>query len=76
MDTLSGAENLSKLLSPFWKGIFSKRKEFAPNGSKFFPFRVDPFSEENWCIESKEEVKKRLLSLYKLQKMYQVPIKS
>ena len=28
-------------LSPFWKG--SKRIEFAPKGSKFFPFTVDPF---------------------------------
>ena len=28
----------------------SKRKEFAPNGSKFFPFRVDPFSEGRKCI--------------------------
>ena len=30
---------------PFWKGIHSKRKEFAPQGSKFFPFREDPLSE-------------------------------
>ena len=30
---------------PFGKEVFSKRKEF-PRGSKFFPFRVDPFSEE------------------------------
>ena len=28
-----------------YKGIFTKRKEFAPRGSKFFPFRADPFSE-------------------------------
>ena len=34
---------------PFWKGVFSKRKEFAPRGSKFFPFRVDPFSEGMQC---------------------------
>ena len=27
------------------KGVYSKKKEFAPTGSKFFPFRVDPFSE-------------------------------
>ena len=27
------------------KGIYFKRKEFAPRGSKFFPFRVEPFSE-------------------------------
>ena len=25
------------------EGIYSKRKEFAPHGSKFFSFRVDPF---------------------------------
>ena len=29
----------------FWKGVYSKRKEFAPMGSKFSPFRIDPFSE-------------------------------
>ena len=33
---------------PFWKGVYSKRKEFAPKGSKFFPFRVEPFSEGDW----------------------------
>ena len=32
--------------SIFWKGIFSKRKEFAPMGSKFFPFKKYPFLEE------------------------------
>ena len=30
---------------PSKKGVLSKRKEFAPMGSKFFPFRVDPFLE-------------------------------
>ena len=29
----------------FWKGVYCNRKEFAPTGSKFFPFKVDPFSE-------------------------------
>ena len=29
----------------FWKWVNSKRKEFATIGSKFFPFRADPFSE-------------------------------
>ena len=33
----------------FWKGVSSKRKEFAPFGSKFFSLRVDPFSEGAWC---------------------------
>ena len=32
-------------LSSFWKDVCSKRKEFAPLGSKFFPFRADAFSE-------------------------------
>ena len=45
-------------LDPFWEGVYSKKidfffskgvcsksKEFAPKGSKFFPFIVDPFSE-------------------------------
>ena len=30
---------------PFCEGIYSIRKEFAPKGSKFFPFRVGPLSE-------------------------------
>ena len=29
---------------PFWKVVYSIRKEFAPSGSKFFPYRVDLFS--------------------------------
>ena len=29
----------------FWKEVYSKRKAFAPFRSKFFPFRIDPFSE-------------------------------
>ena len=28
----------------FLKGVYSKRKEFAPIWSKFFPFREDPLS--------------------------------
>ena len=27
------------------KGVYSKMEDFAPNGSKVFRFRVDPFSE-------------------------------
>ena len=30
------------------KGVYFKRKEFAPKWSKFFPFNVDPFSEGDW----------------------------
>ena len=32
-------------LWPFWNGVYFKREEFAPQGSKFFPFNVDPLSE-------------------------------
>ena len=30
--------------------IYSKKKEFAPKGSKFFLLRVDPFSEMDRCV--------------------------
>ena len=40
--------------------IYSKRKEFAPpftpKESKFFTFRIDPFSEGEGVQESKEKV--------------------
>ena len=49
MDTLPGEVTPVKIiLPPFWSGLYSKRKEFAPFGSKFFSFRVDPFSERDW----------------------------
>ena len=35
---------LSYTSIPFRKGVYSKRKEFAPMGSKFFLFRIDPSS--------------------------------
>ena len=31
---------------PFHNGNFSKRKEFAPRGSKYFPFRAVPYGME------------------------------
>ena len=45
-----GEDNSFKVvLSLFWKRVSSKRKEFAPTGSKFFPFRVDTFPEGVSC---------------------------
>ena len=32
------------------KRVYSKREEFAPMGSKFFPFRVDPILREGETI--------------------------
>ena len=73
-DLLSREAILSKLfLSPFGKGIYSKRKEFAPLGRKFFPFTADPLSEGAWCAE-KQTVNHKLSPLSKWQKFYQVPI--
>ena len=37
-------------IKPLPKKVNSKRKEFAPLGSKFFPFKVDPFSKRNKVI--------------------------
>ena len=45
MDTHSREATVKMVIVPYWKGIFSKWKEFAPRGSKFLPFRVDTFSE-------------------------------
>ena len=49
--TFRGGNFVKIVLSPSWKGVFCKRKEFAPKGSKFFTFRVDPFTEWSWCVE-------------------------
>ena len=35
---------------PFWKEVFSRRKEFAPSGSKFLSFREESLSEESQNI--------------------------
>ena len=50
--------SLSFTPSPFWKGVYSKSKEFAPWGSKVFPFIVDIFSErrQNDLVASPESV--------------------
>ena len=59
-ENLRGLDALNNLL----KGFHSKRKEFAPLESKFFPFRVEPFS------EGRQNALTELPSL----KMYQIPL--
>ena len=49
MDTLLGEVTIKITLLPFLKGVYFKRKDFVPFWSKFFPFKVDPLSEKNWC---------------------------
>ena len=64
MDSLSRDTTLTEFLPLFYKGVCSKMKESAPMGSRFFHFRVDPFSEGAWCEDSKLEVTK-VVSLVK-----------
>ena len=46
---------------PLQGGGHSRRKEFAPFGSKFFPFRVDLFSE--WTTEQESKQLQKLSPL-------------
>ena len=48
-------------ISPLLKWIYSIRKEFAPKGSTFFPFEVDPFCsqrEQFFSLKSRPLFKK------------------
>ena len=40
----------------FRKGVYSIRKEFVPIGSKFFPYRVNPFQKGLGMQKNKQEV--------------------
>ena len=57
-------------LHPFWNRVYSKRKEFAPCGSKFFPFRVDPFSRGACNVGKQTGSHKSSLPCNKWQKIY------
>ena len=61
MDAFSGVSNLFLFRSV--KGVYSIRKEFAPKGSKFFPYRVDPFSEGVLCGGKQTKISKYYSSL-------------
>ena len=53
-----------KMFSPSEKGSTLKEKNFAPFGSKFFPFRVEPFSE--WVgVHGKNRKSQKLSSMHK-----------
>ena len=69
MDIFSGKANMSKFqkhFGSFRKGIFFKKKESAPKGSKFFFIIVNTFK-KGACVQvSKQEVTKNA-SLVKLQ---------
>ena len=46
-NSFRGGNFVETIFATLLKRGYSKRKDFAPLGSKFFPFRVDPFSEES-----------------------------
>ena len=58
---------------PLWKRVYSKGKDFASLGSKFFPFRVDPFQKGLVCRKAKG-IPKRCLPLLKWPEIYQVQV--
>ena len=62
--------NSTKIVLTHLKRIYSKRKEFAPNGSKFFPFRVDPISKGVWCTEKQTGSHKKLYPTRLIQFVY------
>ena len=47
-------------------------KNLLPFGGKFFPFRVDPFSEGAWCAGIQTESYKSYLPCQKWGKFYQM----
>ena len=58
--TLRGGNSSKFVASLFWKGVYSKRKESAPLGSKFFSFRIDHQAKHSRPLseESEQEVTK------------------
>ena len=65
IDTLFGRQFCQTVvLPPFWKGIYSKRKEFAPLWNKLFSFRVNPFSEgDNNGMQASEQNVTKVISV-------------
>ena len=57
---------------PSENGVYSKRKEFAPMGSKFFHFKVDPFLEGVLHTGKQTGSHESFLPCQKWWKMYQI----
>ena len=51
MDTRLVGVALTQKLTSLLKSVYSEREEFASNGKQILSFRVDPFSEGDWCIK-------------------------
>ena len=46
--TFRGGNSVKKKMPTFWNLVYTKGKNLLLCGSKFFPFRLDPFLEANW----------------------------
>ena len=57
---------------PYQKGVYSIKKEFAPTGSKFFPYRADLISEGDWCAAKQTGSHKSCLPCEKWQQDLEV----
>ena len=65
MINCQGRQFCQNCFASLLKEVYYKRKEFAPTGSKFFPFKVDPFQRALVCKKAKQEVT-RVVSLIKM----------
>ena len=73
---VSRETSMSKLFLLFSeKKVSSKRKEFASLGSKFFHFRVGPFSKGTWYVE-KQTVTKIVSRAFKQASYYWIHCKT
>ena len=64
INEIKGNSSSKYVFAPFWKEVYSKRKEFAPLWSEFIPFRIDPFSERDLVCRLQTDHKSRLLCKY------------
>ena len=75
--TYMGDNSVKMFFSPFLKGAYYTRNEFAPAPwSKFCPFRIDSFSEGTCCAGEVNRQSQLCLPMAKWRKIYhmhQVP---
>ena len=69
--TFRGDNSIKTGLVPFWKGVFYKRKEFAPPCEQIFALKSRPLLRRG-LHESKQEVTKAVSLVKNKDKMYQI----
>ena len=66
MILMQGRQYCKNHFALIWNGVYSKRKEFAPNESKFCPFRIDHFSKKGVICRKANRKSQKLSVLWKL----------